>query len=196
MNNWQIIDLFYRNAVSGDNSLRSWAWSCCRPSPQCPCWGTPSPPWSSGSVLEFFVRLCVDLWLSDALCPLSKGLQSGERGDQTFFSYTLYWKFETCIPRNKTAWPCSQFLHSYIWEWFIYSHDWFYLESLFFFLIAWENCRLNRQKWREGKELPPNRGWWDFPALPSAPVVESRIHINDQYTSFQFGKLWILHKNN
>ncbi len=33
---------------------------------------------------------------------------------------TLYWNFETYIPRNETAGPRSQFLHSCIW--FIYSH--------------------------------------------------------------------------
>ena len=37
--------------------------------------------------------------------------------------YALYRKFETNIPRNETARPRSQFLHSYICEQFIYSHD-------------------------------------------------------------------------
>ncbi len=32
-------------------------------------------------------------------------------------------KFETNIPRNETAWPRSQLLHSCICEQFIYSHD-------------------------------------------------------------------------
>ncbi len=36
---------------------------------------------------------------------------------------TLYRKFETNIPRNETARPRSQFLHSCICERFIYSHD-------------------------------------------------------------------------
>jgi hypothetical protein len=31
-----------------------------------------------------------------------------------------------------------------------------------------------------GRELPPSRGWQQFPALPSAPAVESRVHLNDQ----------------
>ncbi len=36
---------------------------------------------------------------------------------------TLYRKFETTIPRNETAWPRSQSVHSCICERFIYSHD-------------------------------------------------------------------------
>ncbi len=32
----------------------------------------------------------------------------------------LYWKYNLCIPRNETARPCSQFLHSCCCEWFIY----------------------------------------------------------------------------
>ncbi len=39
---------------------------------------------------------------------------------------TLDRKLETNIPRNEIARPRYQFLHSCIWEWFIYSqsHDW------------------------------------------------------------------------
>ncbi len=36
----------------------------------------------------------------------------------------MYWKFKTYIPRNETARPCYQFLHSCICERFIYSNDW------------------------------------------------------------------------
>ena len=36
----------------------------------------------------------------------------------------LYRKSDLCIPRNKIVRPCSQFLHSYICERFIYSPDW------------------------------------------------------------------------
>jgi hypothetical protein len=36
---------------------------------------------------------------------------------------TLYRKFETNIPRNETARPCSQFLYFCICEQFMYSHD-------------------------------------------------------------------------
>jgi hypothetical protein len=45
---------------------------------------------------------------------------------RSVFSYLyciLYRKFERNIPRNGTARPCSQFLHSCICERFIYSHD-------------------------------------------------------------------------
>ncbi len=43
---------------------------------------------------------------------------------------TLYRKFATYIPRKETPGPRSQFLHSCIWERFIYSHGRSYLESL------------------------------------------------------------------
>ncbi len=36
---------------------------------------------------------------------------------------TLHRKFETCIPRNETARPCSQFLHSCICEGFIFFQE-------------------------------------------------------------------------
>jgi hypothetical protein len=36
---------------------------------------------------------------------------------------TLYRKSSLCIPRNETAWPRSQCLHSCISEQFIYSQD-------------------------------------------------------------------------
>jgi hypothetical protein len=38
-----------------------------------------------------------------------------------------------------------------------------------------ERCRSKKK----GRELPPSRGWRQFPALPSAPAVEPRVHIND-----------------
>jgi len=40
-----------------------------------------------------------------------------------------------------------------------------------------------------------NSGWRQFPALPSAPAVELGVHMNDQHTNFQFGKLWIINGN-
>jgi hypothetical protein len=45
----------------------------------------------------------------------------------------------------------------------------------------------------KGKELPSSRGWQQFPALPSAPA---RVHINDQHTNFQIGKLRVINGNN
>ncbi len=39
-------------------------------------------------------------------------------------------------------------------------------------------------------------GWRQFHALPSSPVVEPRVHINDRHTNFQFGKLQIINGNN
>jgi hypothetical protein len=38
--------------------------------------------------------------------------------------YALYRKSDLCIPRNETARPRSQFLHSCICERFIYSYIW------------------------------------------------------------------------
>ncbi len=49
---------------------------------------------------------------------------------ETTIFLTLYQKLEKYIPRNETAQPRSQFLHSCIWERFIYSHDQSILESL------------------------------------------------------------------
>jgi hypothetical protein len=37
--------------------------------------------------------------------------------------------------------------------------------------------------------LERSSGWRQFPALPSAPAVEPRVHINVQHTNFQFGKI-------
>jgi hypothetical protein len=37
-------------------------------------------------------------------------------------------------------------------------------------------------------------GWRQFPALPSAPAVEPRVHIIDQQTNFQFGKFGIINE--
>jgi hypothetical protein len=42
----------------------------------------------------------------------------------TYILAALYRKFETNIPKNETARPCSQFLHSCICERFIHSYDW------------------------------------------------------------------------
>ncbi len=36
----------------------------------------------------------------------------------------------------------------------------------------------------KGRELPPSSVWCQFPALPSVPVVELRVHINDQHTNY------------
>jgi hypothetical protein len=66
-----------------------------------------------------------------------------------------------------------------------------YLESLFSCIVG-ENSRLNRRSREKGRELPPSRGWRQFPALPPLMRVEPRVHINDQHPSFQFGKLRII----
>jgi hypothetical protein len=103
----------------------------------------------------------------------------------------MYQKFETYISRNETAQPRSPFLHSCILERVIYSHDGSYLESLFSH-IARENSWLNCRSGKKGRELAPSTGWRQFPALPSAPAVEPRVHIIDQHTNFQFGKFLII----
>jgi hypothetical protein len=54
----------------------------------------------------------------------------------------------------------------------------------------------NPRSGEKGREMPPNSGWRQFPALPSAPAVELRVHINYQYVKFQFKKLHIINENN
>ncbi len=105
-----------------------------------------------------------------------------------YLLYTLYWKFGAFVPRNETARPSSQFLHSWISERFIYSRDVSYLESLFS-CITWENSQLNRRSWEKGRELPLGTGLEQFSALPSPPAVELRVHKNDQHTNFHFWKI-------
>ena len=73
-------------------------------------------------------RWCVDLVLFSnfllVLDPPVFRIVLPENKTQTFTSTTtLYRKLETSIPRNKTAPPHSQLLHSCICERFIYSHD-------------------------------------------------------------------------
>jgi hypothetical protein len=53
------------------------------------------------------------------------------------------------------------------------------------------------QERREGQRSAPKQrypGRRQFPALRSAPAVEPRVHINDQHTIFQSGKLIKDHK--
>ncbi len=61
--------------------------------------------------------------------------------------------------------------------------DRYYLESLFSCFV-WENSQLSHSSGEKGRELPPSRSWQQFPALPSAPAVEPRAHINNQHTNF------------
>jgi hypothetical protein len=42
---------------------------------------------------------------------------------------------------------------------------------------------LNHRSGEKGRELLPSSGWRQFPALPSAPRVQPRVHINDQRTN-------------
>jgi hypothetical protein len=64
------------------------------------------------------------------------------------------------------------------------------------FIYSIRKLSLNRWSEEKGRELPLSRGWQQFPALPTAPAVEPRIHINDQDINFQFRKLWIINRNN
>ncbi len=66
-----------------------------------------------------------------------------------YIHYTLCQNLKICIPRNATAWPRPKFLHSCIWELFMYSHYRSYLESLFC-CIAWDNSRLNPRSGEKG----------------------------------------------
>jgi hypothetical protein len=76
-------------------------------------------------------------------------------------------------------WPHSQFLHSCILGRFIYSPDWSYfgISSL---LYCMRQLSVNRRSGEKVREVLPSRGWRQFPALPSAPAVEPRVHINNQ----------------
>jgi hypothetical protein len=56
------------------------------------------------------------------------------------------------------------------------------------------NSWLNHRRRDKGRERLPNTGWRQFPAFPSAPEVELRVHINGQHTNFQFGKLRIINE--
>jgi hypothetical protein len=107
----------------------------------------------------------------------------------------LYQKFETYIPRNETAQPRSQFLcFKYVGA--IYSFPRLDLFEISFFLYWVRELLAQPQERREGRKLPPSRGWQQFPSLASTPVVEPRVHINDQHTNLQFGKLCIISGNN
>jgi hypothetical protein len=57
------------------------------------------------------------------------------------------------------------------------------------FLYCKRELSAQPQSKEKGKELPPSSGWRQFPALPTTAVVDPRVHINDQHTNFQFGKL-------
>ncbi len=84
---------------------------------------------------------------------------------------TPYQKVETYIPRKKTVWPHPQGLHLCIWSG-LYIPMVDLIWNLYFPVL-----------------LERSSGWRQFPALPSAPAVEPRVHINVQYTNFQFGKI-------
>jgi hypothetical protein len=65
-----------------------------------------------------------------------------------------------------------------------------------FYIHVSENSQLNCRSGEKDRELPLSSSWRQFPALPSTPAVEPRVHRNDQHTNFQFGKLWIINGNN
>jgi hypothetical protein len=52
------------------------------------------------------------------------------------------------------------------------------------------------QKQREGQGTAAKHWLRQFPALPSATAVEPRVHMNDQHTNIQFGKIKIINGNN
>ncbi len=63
------------------------------------------------------------------------------------------------------------------------------------FTVAWENSWLNCRSREKIRELPPSSGWQQYPALPSAPAVEPRVHKNDQQYKFPIWKI-TGHKSN
>jgi hypothetical protein len=96
----------------------------------------------------------------------------------THTAKTLYRKFEKNIPRNETVRPHSQFLHSCIWEQFIFSHPTIGLiwNPYFLYCVIELSAQLYRSG-EKGRELLPSSCWRQFPVLPSA--VELGVHIND-----------------
>ncbi len=71
---------------------------------------TDRQPW----LLPFLQRIFSLKW---------KGKQNREWKKEACKKSVLYKNFDLCFPRNETAWPRSQFLHSCICEQFIYSQD-------------------------------------------------------------------------
>jgi hypothetical protein len=53
-------------------------------------------------------------------------------------------------------------------------------------------CSIYKSDVPSSGEMAPSTGWRQFPALPSAPAVEPRVHIIDQHTNFQFGTFLII----
>ncbi len=86
--------------------------------------------------------------------------------------YALYWKFETYIPRNETAWPCSKFLHSCILKWFLHSHDQSYLELYFT-----EFCERTLGSTAGAEIRAGNCCQVGVGRVPCPPPVELRVHI-------------------
>ncbi len=64
-----------------------------------------------------------------------------------------------------------------------------------YFLLRERTLGSTRRSGEKGRELPTSGCWQQFPALPSAPVVEARVQIFDQHASFQFGKILIINGN-
>ncbi len=65
------------------------------------------------------------------------------------------------------------------------------------FLYHMRDFSAQPQEQREGQGTSAKHGLAaQSPALPTAPAVESRVHINNQHTNFQFGKLRIINGNN
>ncbi len=92
------------------------------------CWRSSWPP---SSLRDTLVSLEEKYILRGELrmqCGLTR--EDSEKGYNMWFNTlfsdhtcTVYLKFETNIPRNETARPHSQFLHSCIFERFVYFHD-------------------------------------------------------------------------
>jgi hypothetical protein len=58
-----------------------------------------------------------------------------------------------------------------------------------YFLYCVRELSAQPQEQREGQGTAAKQWLVAVPCLPSAPVVELRVHIIDKHTNFQFGKL-------
>ncbi len=112
----------------------------------------------------------------------------------------------TCHPNHNTCtvlkirnmysqkWNCGDSFPIYT---AIYIFQWLAFIGIIIFLKSMRDtlCSTAGTERRAGNCCQANRDWRQFRALPSAPVVQQRVHINDKHTNFQFGKVWIIKGN-
>jgi hypothetical protein len=92
--------------------------------------------------------------------------------------HALYRKFKTYIPRNETAlFPSSTFMYLGA----IYTFPLWDLFRISIFLYYMRDLSAQLQEQREGQGTAAKQGLAaQSPVIPTAPAVESRVHINNQ----------------